>query len=471
MAQSVAARLLSIVAQIALATILTPADFGSVALAGTVTGIASTIVAFGIDECLLQRGRALIKWSGAALWASVGLSVAAMSLVILAAPFAAALYSAPELQGMLPVMAVAMPIGALGTVPAVVLRSDLRFRTLAGVATTELFVTHALTVVLALWGAGPFSFVWPLPVAAAVRAAALWHFARPRVVRPRQHQVRLLMQRSSAILGERLITIVRNQIDVSVLGVLATKSQAGAYFFALRLSILPIRMLAGSVTSVLMPTLTRLKTSPDRQLQGALHASRILALVVMPYCFLQAALADAGLTLLFGEKWMAAIPMVQLLSIGLAFDAVSWVAGALLSARGQFGLAFRYSCMALPVFAIAVAGGAAARGAFGVAAFVAAFFVVISPVYSYLVFSRGGATFSEVAGIYLRPVSAALIIPLVYVATTFASLGAVEQIVVITTVGGGGYLVLMYLMSPGLFKEARGYVAVAVRGKRLEATS
>ena len=98
----------------------------------------------------------------------------------------------------------------------------------------------------------------------------------------------------------------------------------GAYFFAFRLAIQPVQLLAGNLSNVLFPILAQLRGDPARQGEAALKASRVLSYVVMPYCFLQAAVAKPLLTLVFADKWLAAIPLMQILSIGLAFDAVSW---------------------------------------------------------------------------------------------------------------------------------------------------
>jgi O-antigen/teichoic acid export membrane protein len=131
----------------------------------------------------------------------------------------------------------------------------------------------------------------------------------------------------------------------------------------------------------------------------------MLSVVVMPACFLQAALTSPLLQLFFAAKWEAAGPLVQLLSIGFAFDASSWAAGAFLNARGEFRRAFLYTSLAAPTFLAFVAAGALMRGALGVAAAVASYYVLVQPIYSYRVFTRAGEIgWREIARIYAAPV-------------------------------------------------------------------
>jgi O-antigen/teichoic acid export membrane protein len=96
------------------------------------------------------------------------------------------------------------------------------------------------------------------------------------------------------------------------------------------------------------------------------------------------------LTLLFGAKWDAARLLIELLSIGLAFDSVSWIAGSLLPARGEFGRHFRYAAILAPTFAGLVVIGAVTGGAVGTAAAVATYYAVVQPLYSYAVFTGSG---------------------------------------------------------------------------------
>src|SRR4051812_29710091 len=96
LAQNLGARLIGFASQIALAKILIPADFALLALAGTVVTIVGAVVAFGVEDVLLQRQKTLRFWTTAAFFTSLGLSLIGMLLVGAASPFAAKMYRTPE---------------------------------------------------------------------------------------------------------------------------------------------------------------------------------------------------------------------------------------------------------------------------------------------------------------------------------------------------------------------------------------
>ncbi|MDB5405386.1 MAG: polysaccharide biosynthesis protein [Rhodospirillales bacterium] len=404
--QTVASRVVQFLAQIILAWILSPADFGQVSLALAVATIVSACFNFGLEDVLLQRHRALRLWAGTVFWLSLAIGLAGSLILLIAAQVAARAYDEPQLAGLISIAALGAPIASLETIPGTIIRSSLNFRVLALAALGEAVAVGAMSIALAVAGFGPYSLVLPSPVAAAGRVCVLWWIARPKIAgRGIQRRWPMLMPSAGASLGTRLLLIMMSQADYVILGFVVGEIEVGIYYFAFKLAIQPLRMLAGSMTSVLFPTLVQYRDDPARQLEAALTVSEMLSVVVMPACFLQAALTSPLLQLFFAAKWEAAGPLVQLLSIGFAFDVSSWAAGAFLNARGEFRRAFLYTSLAAPTFLAFVAAGALMRGALGVAAAVASYYVLVQPIYSYRVFTRAGEIgWREIARIYAAPV-------------------------------------------------------------------
>lgn len=453
-AQNAGTRIIGFGSQIVLAKLLAPADFGNLGLALTVTTIASVIANFGVDDVLLQRQRHLRFWAMSGFLASLGLGLVSFIAVIIAAPFAAAIYHSPVLQSLLPLMALAMPLTALATVSTAAIRADLNFRFLAGYATIEFLLLQALTIALALLGFGVYSFAVPIPLMAGLRALVFWRLAKPRLGRIRRRQLGMMGANSAAVFGTKVLTAAVGQGDYFVLGLLASKTVVGAYFFAFRLAVQPIQMLAGNLTNVLFPVLAKLRNDPVRQREAALKASRVLAFAVMPYCFLQAAVARPLLNFVFGEKWQTAIPLVEILSIGLAFDAVSWVAGALLQARGEFRRSLAYSCLFFPLFFAMVTLGALRWAGEGVAGAVTLFYTIFAPLYSWSVFHRMGVPFRDVMSIYALPVAlAATAAILALLIGALAPLNDLLRAICIGFAGGLSYLGLMWIFARAALRQ------------------
>lgn len=457
LAQNVVGRFSGLFSQLALAALLAPADFGIVGLAYTVATIVATLTNIGVEDVILQRRRSLYLWSGAAFWINLGVATLGGLLVLLLAPIAAASYGAPRLTGLLAVLALAMPLGTLASVPGMILRSQLQFRVFAVYGSVEIVVQALMTVALAWAGYGPYSFVLPLPILAVVKASIWWHLIgfRPRL-RPHRRRWKYLVGNTSAAFLSKLIVALIGQGDYIVLGLLASQSAVGSYYFGFRLAAQPVWILAGNVAGILYPVLIQLKSDPVRQGEAALNASIVLSYCVMPLALIQAAVAGPVLGSLFGQKWTTSIPVIQLLSVGLALDAISWVAGSLLAARGEFAVGLRYVAVQLPIFFGLVMAGALLDQEVGVACAVCAFYAVTQPIFVYGVYRRVGVSLRQVALIYLKPtLYAALAVgpSLVVLAILPFAVHPIAQAAFICLTGGILYIALVRGFAPEVWRE------------------
>jgi O-antigen/teichoic acid export membrane protein len=451
--QSGAARLIGFLAQLILARLLMPSDFGVIALAQSVAAIITVLTGFGLDDVIMSRSRLLRLWLAPAFWASLSFSLLGAALLFVGSPIAVHLYRSPALTGLLGILAVSMPLTALCVVPDACLRANLKFRFVAVYGTAEFIGIQAATVLFAWFGFGPYSFVLPVPMAAIVKAAVFWTAARPPVVwKFRRQQTRLILLSGSAVFGQKLLTAMRNNADYALLGIVATKSSVGLYFLAFKLAAMPVYTLANGITGALFPAFAQLRGDPKRQLTAALCASRIIAFAVLPFSFLQAALSGPVIHIFFGVKWQGASSLVSILSVGLAFDLVPCVLGSMMSANGKFRLQWLFSLFSFPVFAMLIVIGWFAHGTTGVAAGVAAFFVIVAPIYSYFAARSFGARVSDILKIYVPPTLCAGVA--VGSARMIASLPGVRdhelEVLIVTSVLGG----ILYILLSLLFSRA-----------------
>jgi O-antigen/teichoic acid export membrane protein len=404
--QTVGTKVILFVNQMALAWLLAPDDFGKIGLAYTVTAFVALLVNPGIDVILVRRGRRFHLWSTPAFYFGLLTAALGCSVILIAAPIAARSYETPELVGVLAVLAFSTPLAALMLVPTAKLRSEMRFKAIAMVVLFQTVLQTVLTIGFAQAGFRVYSFALPMPIVYLSSAALLWAVARPKIKlrNPLRHW-KYLIGDSSYILGARVLHTATGQADYIVLGGLYGSSVVGPYFFAYVLAKQAARLSAGSLQLVLTAGLSRLPTHSTQQTLAALRATRSVALLGMPMCMLQAALVDPLLRALYGEKWLAAIPLAQLISIGMAIDVPSWASGTLLEVRGQFRLLFYWWSGFGAVLIVAIVVGAYLGAAWGTAFAVCVLFGICSPLFTIWVFRPAGIGWRELASIYLLPMT------------------------------------------------------------------
>jgi PST family polysaccharide transporter len=392
----------------------------------------------------------------------MALALIGAALVLVLAPFFASLYGAPEIEGLAAVAAFAMPFSALSLIPMTAIRAGLNFRLLAMVGTAELIATQLLTIVLAWYGMGPYSFVIPFPLMAAVKAAWLWAIVQPRMRPARPRRAWWYLIRSSLwIWVFRLLVALVSQGDYFVLGLLAPRQEVGFYFFAFRLAFQPPEALAANLQAVLFPVLAQLRSRPEEQYHKALKSSEYLAAVVFFVGYLQAALASPLLHLIFHDRWNGSIVLLQVLSLAAPLDSVPWIAGALLEARGEFRTRLIRLLVASPWFFILVALGAWLDNAFGVAIGVGVYYAIFGPWYSYLAMRSDDIGLSSIIRIYIWPILlSGSAVSAAWAVTHFLNLSNVAaiQILFISVMATGLYASLLRASLPGTFFAVRNHV-------------
>ena len=445
--QTIATKAVLFIGQMVLAWLLAPEDFGKIGMAYTVTAFVALLTNPGIDVILVRRGRRFHLWSTPAFY--FGLTTASLGcLVILSvAPLAAHLYEAPELTGLLAILAFATPIGSLMLVPTAKLRSEMRFKAIALVVLVQTVLQTVLTIGFARAGFGVYSFVLPMPIVYLCSSLFLWLLARPKIRKcnPLRHW-KYLVGDSSYIFGSRVLHTATSQADYIFLGALYGAAVVGPYFFAYVLAKQAIRLTTGSMQLVLMAGLSRLPAFSDQQTQAALRATRSLAFFGMPLCMLQAATVDPLLRAIYGEKWIAAIPLAQLISLGMAFDVPSWPAGSLLESRGQFRFSFYWSSVFATIFVIAIVIGAITGAALGCAIAVCAFCTVCSPLLPIWLFRTAGVGWGDIGAIYLLP----------FLVAVFGSGTSLLAIHLLAARGSDAWLQFSIALVLGLFAMAIG---------------
>jgi PST family polysaccharide transporter len=404
-AGSTVAKLVSFGAQVVLSYLLSEEDYGVVALAYTITAFIQVIEQAGVGDVLVQRKR-LRTWAIPAFWLAACLGVLSCLLIAATAPIASALYENRQVFWVLLILAPASIPNALAVVPRAQLARELRFRALAAINLVSLTMRLGMTVAFAAIGFGPYSFVAPVPITNVLVAAFLWWWVRPQwSIYPQLAKWRFLIGDSTRILVAELQRAFIDQSDNILLGLFRSVKEVGLYLFGFSFSIQILQLLAFNLMNVLFPAFTKLNDQPQTQYQGFLKAQRILAMVGISACLLQAATAAPLTYLLLDHKWIPSIGVMQILCVGMALRMVAGSSYALLKSQGRFRAILwnRWGAVALQVVSLIVVlwqGG----GINSVAAVVGVVSTLIGPITFYTAILPYGAGWREVSEVLFRPI-------------------------------------------------------------------
>lgn len=445
--QSIATRGVGMLQQLLLAWLLLEDDFGLIALTYTVSTFVNLLSNPGIDTVLIQRHRRFRQWATPAFWLGLLMGLVGMVVMAIVAPVAAWAYGRPQLTGLILVMAIAAPLQTLQIVPRSKLQGELRFRTVATLAMLNNIVTAVLTVALAYFKFGAYSFAIPVPIVAALTAAATWFVSRPHIHRDVQfRRWKYLLEDSAAMGGTQLVQTGSAQGDYLCLGLTGVSDTSiGVYYFAFRLSTQSFSLIASAVHVVLFPSLSQLVLDPGLQLRAAMRASRLLALVAIPFCLLQILLAGPAIRLVCPPRWLDAIVPLQILTVGIMANAPGWPASSLMMAQRKFRELLRVSAICTAVFFVAVVGALSIeKSIISVAIAVTLWYLWATPYFYWAAMRPNVRYYGYLAAIY-RPLLAGLVpfVMCVFWVPQFPAgkLGDAAALVTVTT-----FFCLVYLL-------------------------
>ncbi len=383
--------------QLILAWKLSPSDFGLVALAYSVTAFTAVIQRNGLREILVQRAPRFDEYANSAFWLSLVIGLIVTLLTLAAAPLAAHIYQQPQLIGILSILAIGQMLLALQSVPGAKLQTSMKFRELSLVNLFEGVATGLLTVAFAMTGWKAYSIVLPIPL---VQTTSLLIQLRLSGFRPHKGFYwpiwREMIGSSILLLGAALLYAFNMQGANIVLGLFHGAAVVGLFFFAYNLCNQVTSLLTNNLYSVLLPTLSNLQDDIKRQTEVFLRVTHLVNLVGMFICLLLAAVADPLIRALYGEKWVDAIPSMQVLSAGMTFSISFALSINLITAQGRFKEMLWFNVFRAAGFITLVAIGAMMGGALAVSWATTIFTFLFGPAITYIAIRPGGGGWREI---------------------------------------------------------------------------
>ncbi len=403
-AQSFGLKLLTSGSNLILAALLVPEIFGLFATVLAVSELASVIKKFGVREVLIRRRRVIDRWASAGFWLTLVLGVGGAISVVLLGPFMISNEHRQELVVPLLLFAAIVPLQTVKAVPAALLQRSMRFGPMVGVHSAALAIQASLSIVLAWVGFGIYALVFPRLLTEVIELVGYWLFAKPRILIRFDGALWRSFMRSGVPMSVAAIADSITMFgDYYIVGKFVPKELVGAYFLAFALSTQVSQLLIENLSKVLLPGLSALQHDPERQARAFVRSTRLLAVLSVPACLLIAGAADPVMRILYADKWVEAIPLLQVLAIG----AITAIAGApavnMLHARGLYVTHMWFSVLRAICIVVFVTIGAWQFGAVGAAAGVLLARFVVNPL-MYLVAARpAGVGVSSLWGVFGLP--------------------------------------------------------------------
>ncbi len=333
---------LAFVVSIALARLLSPEEFGTIALLYLFTGIASAFVDSGFSAALVQRqdttstDESTVFWFNLTMGALVALGLGA------AAPWIAGFFQLPILELLTLALALNVFVSALGSIHGTLLTKRLDFRTQMEIGAWSTLLSGTVAILLAWRGFGVWALAAQTLTATTVTTVLLWWLNpwRPRRVFSLD-SARRLFGFGGYMLASGLLDIAYNRLYTLLIGKFYGVRELGFYSRADGVKQLPVGVLTGILSRVAFPIFSSAAHDPERLRRGTRLAVRGMMLINVPMMLGLAVVAEPLIATLFGAQWLPAVPILQVLCLAGVFWPLHVINLSVLMAQGHSHLFFR----------------------------------------------------------------------------------------------------------------------------------
>lgn len=348
---------------VVLARLLTPQDFGLIAMVTAVTGFVVMFKDMGLSMATVQKAEINHGQISTLFWINVALSLGVMLVIAALAPVIAWFYGEPRLTWITLALASAFIFGGLTVQHQALLRRQMCFGSLALIQIISMSVGIVAAIISAWYGVGYWALVIMQLATAIAGSIGVWVVCGWRPGLPvRRSGVRKMLAFGGNLTGFSVINYFARNSDKILVGRFCGSGTLGLYSKAYSLLMLPISQIRGPLTSVAMPALSRIQGDPKRYTSYYTKLILLLSFISMPLIVFLAICSRSIIHLLLGEQWLGASHIFQILAITAFIQPVWSTVGLVLISLGQSGRFLKFgifnSLVVVTSFVVGIRWGA-----------------------------------------------------------------------------------------------------------------
>ncbi len=324
------------VVTLVLARLLTPNDYGTVALLSIFISIANMLVDCGFSKALVQKREATQTDYNTVFYLSVSFAAVLYAILFFSAPLVARFYGIADLKIMLRVLALSLIFHSINGVQNVELNRKMLFHLSFRISWVRTIVSAVTGVSFAVAGLGPWALVW-----SSLLGGIAGVVARQFVIRWRPSltfswdSAKGLFRFGWKMSLANLLTTAYNNLYGLIIGKFYTRADLAFVRKGGHVPRLFFNAADGTISRVSFPALAKMQDDPERMRRAMRRMITCSTFVAFPLMTLFAMLAKPLILIVYGEQWLPAVPYVVITSLSLAFRPFDTINVQAINARGR----------------------------------------------------------------------------------------------------------------------------------------
>jgi len=341
-------QLIQYVTTLILAFLLSPEDFGLIAIAFIIIGFLDIFKDLGTSSALIYIDNPSRNLLSSVFWVNVFFGIAISTLIFLTAPLVADFFSNSQSISVLKVLSISFTISSFGIVQKALLEREFKFDLLARSELLSVLGGSAIGITLAFVGYGVWSLVIQALVSALLFTIFLWLSGKWK---PELHfsldEIKTVFEYSLNLLGYNVFNYFVRNMDYILIGKYLGERELGHYYLAYRIMLYPVQNISLVVSRVMFPIYSRIKEDNSRFGKIYSKVAVAIALITFPLMAIIMGVNDIFASVLFSVKWdtdLLALLLVILAPVGM-IQSIATTTGSIYQAKGKTDWMFRWGVL------------------------------------------------------------------------------------------------------------------------------
>ena len=351
--EQISAQLVTFIISIVLARILTPKDYGVVALINVFISIADVFVTSGFGAALIQKKDADDTDFSTIFYISEVFSLIIYLIIFITAPYIAKFYDNESLTIIVRVFALKLPLSAFNAIQQAYVSKKMLFKKIFISTTVSSILSGCIGILVAYLGYGVWALVIQYISNTVIISIALfvqleWH---PQL-KFSWKSGKPLLDYGWKMLLTSILGAFFNQLRTLLLGKAYTPTELAFYNRGQKFPELVSQNIDGTISTVLFPAMSEYSDDLDKIKEMVRKSLKVSTFIIMPIMFGMAATSKPIILILLTKKWILSVPYMQYLCIAGAFGTISNTNMQAISAIGRSDILLRLELIKKPVYLV-----------------------------------------------------------------------------------------------------------------------
>lgn len=321
---------------IILSRLLTPSDFGVIAMAGPIYGFVMLFQDLGLSAATIQKPNLTHDEMNAFFWINVTIGISLTIIIIAISPLVGWYYHDNRVVPLTAAMGLLVTINTLGNQHGALLQRRMEFRTSALLDALATLSGFIVSVSLAFYFKNYWSLYIGMLAGTIVPIIGVWLIVKWKPSNPKSVPGLMHMLKFGVgITSFNVSNFLSRNVDNILIGRYWGDIELGLYDRAYKLLLFPLQRVVVPVSTIMVPLLSRLVGEPERYKMAFLKTLAQLTFITWPGILWAIILADTLIPTILGENWAKSIPIFVPLAFASLLQILNGSSGWLFITQGR----------------------------------------------------------------------------------------------------------------------------------------